>query len=99
MIIRTVLALAVSCAVSVALAQTNWDYRQLACDPGWTMVDLIKQDPNGQAIVWRKTVCVDHMKDPRPVETECSLDGHKWQSINGSCEAGLESKAAKDKAE
>lgn len=85
MINHIVLALAVSGAASGALAQA-----QVACDPGWTMVDL-NSIPQADGPIWRRMVCVDHMKDPRPVEIECSLDGHKWQSINGSCEAGLES--------
>jgi hypothetical protein len=89
MINRIAIALAVCCSSSVVLAQ-SLDGRQVACDPGWTMVSVLTYDANGSFSVFHKETCVDHMKDPRPVEIECSLDGHKWQSVNGSCEAGLE---------
>jgi hypothetical protein len=79
------LALIVSCAASPAWAQV-----QVACDPGWTMIHTYKQGTGSDFSAYELDVCVDHMKEPRPVEISCSLDGHKWQSINGSCEAGLE---------
>lgn len=93
MINRIAIALAVCCSSPVVLAQSV-DGRQFVCDPGWTMVELLKPE-TGQNVTWQKTVCVDHMKDPRPVEIECSLDGHKWQSVYGSCEAGLEASERK----
>lgn len=81
---RIVLGFVVSCCASATSAQ-----QQVACDPGWTLIHSYKID-NG--IYTLADMCVDHMKDPRPVEIECSLDDHKWQSINGSCEAGLEAR-------
>jgi hypothetical protein len=86
MISRIVLALALSCSASAASAQV---WVQKVCDPGWTMIHTWSQNGK-ESPAWAHDICVDHMKDPQPVEIECSLNGIKWRSINGSCEAGLE---------